>query len=217
MTERMGDKGKLLKYGWTGIIVVVFVLLIAFFLYFDRRNALSMFIRDWGIWGVILSILLMASLCMTPIPSEGLVILFLKVYGVYEGVFLAWLGSNISALAIYFIVRVHGQMIMKKLISPERFKVVDTWVMDRGSVGLLIARLLPIPAFAVNYIAGSMPSMNLWTYLWTAGISMIPYYVGTALVFLGVARETWKWLVLGVCALVAFWGLSFTLNRRKVI
>jgi len=214
MTQTIRDKGNIRKYGWTGVLIVAFVLLIAAFFYLDRRNELSVIIREWGLWGVAFAIILMAALCMTPIPSEGLVVLYLRIYGIYQGIFFAWLGSILSAMAIFIIVRVYGQTLLKKLISPERFMVVDNWVERKGSLGLFVARLLPIPAFAVNYIAGAMPSMNLWTYLWTAALSMIPYYVGTALVFLGVARETWIWLVLGLVALVLFWGTGYVLNKR---
>lgn len=216
MTQTHEDKQNIRKYGWTGILIALFVLLIAAFFYFDRRNQISVVIRAWGIWGVVFAILLMAAICMTPIPSEGLVVLYLKIYGIYEGVFFSWLGSTLSSLAIFVLVRVYGQTLMKKLISPQRFNTVDNWIKGKGSLGLLVARLLPIPAFAVNYIAGVMPSMKLWTYLWTAALSMIPYYVGTALVFMGVARETWIWLVLGIVALMLFWGTGYLLNKRHV-
>ena len=216
MTQTIGDKRNIGKYGWTGILIAVFILLIAAFFYLDRRNEISVIILEWGLWGVAFAIFLMAALCMTPIPSEGLVVLLLKIYGVYQGVFFAWLGSTLSAVAIFIIVRVFGPTLMQKLISQERFKVVDNWVKGKGSLGLFVARLLPIPAFAVNYIAGAMPSMKLWTYLWTAALAIIPYYVGTALVFSGVARETWIWLVLGIVALILFWGTGYVLNKRRV-
>jgi len=216
MTQTIENKRDIRKYVLTGVLIAAFVFLIAAFFYLDRRGQLSVVIREWGLWGVAFAILLMAALCMTPIPSEGLVILYLKIYGVYEAVFFAWLGSTLSAIAIFIIVRVFGQTLMEKLISPERFQVVDNWIKGKGSLGLFVARLLPIPAFAVNYIAGSMPSMKFWTYLWTAALSMIPYYVGTALVFIGLSRETWIWVVLGMVALVLFWGTGYLLNKRRV-
>ncbi|TGE32018.1 TVP38/TMEM64 family protein [Desulfosporosinus sp. Sb-LF] len=216
MSQMAEDKRTIGRYGWTGAIFVAIVILIAAFLYFDRRNELSVMIQAWGLWGIVFAILLMAALCMTPVPSEGLVVMYLKIYGVYQGVLFSWLGSTISALAIFVIVRVFGQRLMQKLISLKRFNIVDNWVKGKGSLGLLVARLLPIPAVVVNYIAAAMPSMKLWTYLWTAALSMIPYYVGTALVFLGVSRETWIWLVLGIVALIAFWGTGYVLNKRRV-
>ena len=216
MTQSSEGKRNILKYGWTCLIIAAFIILIAAFFYFDRRNQISTIIRDWGIWGAVFAVLLMAALCMTPIPSEGLVVMYLKIFGIYEGVFFSWLGATLSSIAIFFIVRVLGQRLMERLISPDRFKQVDNWVEGKGSFGLFIARLLPIPAFAVNYIAGAMPSMKLWTYLWTAALSIIPYYVGTALVFAGVAQETWTWLVIGMAALIAFWGTGYFLNKRRV-
>jgi uncharacterized membrane protein YdjX (TVP38/TMEM64 family) len=216
MTQATRDKWNTLKYVWTVLIIAAFVLLIAAFFYFDRRNEISFIIQAWGLGGVVFAIFLMAALCMTPIPSEGLVVLYLKVYGIYQGIFFAWLGSTLSAIAIFMIVHVFGQKLMGRLISPERFKAVDKWIKGKGSLGLFIARLLPIPAFAVNYIAGAMPSMRFWTYLWTAALAIIPYYVGTALVFLGVARETWIWLVLGIVALISFWGMGYVFNNRRV-
>lgn len=217
MTQTMGDQHNLRKYGLTGIIIAAFVILIAAFFYFDRRNQISTIIQAWGAWGAVFAVLLMTALCMTPIPSEGLVVMFLKIFGVYEGVLFAWVGSTLSSLVIFILVRFYGQTLMQKLISSERFNTVDHWVKGKGSLGLLVARLLPIPAFAVNYIAGAMPSMKLWTYLWTAAVSMIPYYIGTALVFIGVARATWLWLVLGFGALVLFWGTGYFLNKRRTV
>lgn len=215
MTLTLWDRRTIGKYIWTGIIIAAFVSLIATFFYLDRRNELSVMIREWGLGGVAFAILLMAALCMTPIPSEGLVVMYLKIFGIYEGVVYAWLGSTLSALAIFIIVRVYGQMFIRKLISHQRFEVVDNWIKGKGALGLLVARLLPIPAFAVNYIASAMPSMKFWTYFWTAALSMIPYYVGTALVFLGVAQETGIWLVLGIIALSLIWGTGYFLNKRR--
>ena len=211
----MGDQHNFRKYGWTSVIIAAFGILIVAFFYLDRRNQLSTIIQAWGLWGAFFAILLMTAFCMTPIPSEGLVIMFLKIFGVYEGVFFAWIGSTISAMVIYILVHSYGQTLMQKLISPERFNLVDHWVEGKGSLGLLVARLLPIPAFAVNYIASAMPSMRIWSYLWTSALSMIPYYVGTALVYLGVAQATWLWFVLGFGALILFWGTGYYLNKRK--
>ncbi len=215
MIKNIWNKSDVHKLEWTGVLVAVVVVGMAAFLYFDRRDQLSNIIRAWGFGGIILAVLLMGIICMTPIPSEGLVVLYLKVYGAYMGVFYSWIGSSLGSLAIFGIAQVYGQKLMHKLISPDRVQTVDDWIERRGQLGLLVARLLPIPAFAVNYIAGVMPSMRLWPYLWTAAVSMIPYYIGTALVFLGVTREAWKWLLLGSVALVAFWSAGYLLNKKQ--
>lgn len=197
------------------LIIVIFIALIVLFFYLDRENKLSSLIQNWGLGGILLSILLMTALCMTPIPSEGLVILLLKVFGVFAGTLYAWIGSILSSITIFYLARYFGKSFFQKLITPQRFDSVDHWIRQKGSFGLLIARLLPIPAFAVNYIAGVMPSIKLWSYVWTAALSIIPYYIGTALVYVGIVQSTWVWLAVGGAAILAFWGISYSLNKKS--
>ncbi len=210
----IGQKNKEKNYGWLTLISIIFVALIILFFYLDRQNQLSQVIRTWGLGGILLSILLMAALCMTPIPSEGLVILLLKIFGIYEGALYSWLGSILSSLAIFYLARNFGQSFFQKMITPSRFKMVDHWIRKKGSLGLLIARLLPIPAFVVNYITGVMPSVKLWPYVWTAALSMIPYYIGTTLVYVGIFKSTWIWLAVGGVTIITFWGVSYILSRK---
>ncbi|PKM77197.1 MAG: TVP38/TMEM64 family protein [Firmicutes bacterium HGW-Firmicutes-15] len=208
------EKIKENNYVGLTLILILSLGLITLFFYFDRQNQLSTLIQTWGLGGILFSILLMAALCMTPIPSEGLLILILKIFGIYEGTLFAWLGSILSSLAIFYLARYFGQGFFKKMITPDRFETVDHWIRKKGSLGLLIARLLPIPAFAVNYIAGVMPSVKLWPYVWTAALSIIPYYVGTALVYVGVAKSIWIWLAVGGFIILAFWGISYILSKK---
>lgn len=211
------DDQKINKTNYIGLalIVVIFAVLLILFFYLDRRNELSVFIRNLGLGGIFLSILLMSALCMTPIPSEGLMILLLKIFGVYAGTLYSWLGSTLSSLIIFYFARYFGKSFFQRLITPQRFATVDHWIQKKGSFGLLIARLLPIPAFAVNYIAGAMPSVKLWPYVWTAALSIIPYYIGTALVYVGIVQSTWIWLALGGLAILAFWGMSYMLSKKS--
>lgn len=196
------------------LFIIIFLFLIVLFFYLDRKNQLSTLIRAWGIWGILLSILLMAALCMTPIPSEGFYLLLLKIFGVFLGPIYSWLGSIISAFVIYYLVHYFGKSLFQKLITPKYFETVDNWVKKRGSVGLLAARILPIPAFIVNYIAAAMPSISLWPYVWTSAVSIIPYYLGTTLVYIGVAKSTWIWLVAGVTAIIVVFTVSYQLNKK---
>lgn len=202
-------------YARLTLVLILFIGLIILFFYLDRHNQLSTLIRRWGLGGALLSILLMAALCMTPIPSEGLLILLFKIFGIYEGILFAWLGSILSSLAIFYLARYFGQTFFEQLITPDRFATVDKWILQKGSLGLFIARLLPIPAFAVNYIAGVMPSVQLWPYVWTAALSIIPYYVGTALIYTGIAKSTWIWLAVGGAAILALWGISYILSKAS--
>ncbi|MDA8333858.1 MAG: VTT domain-containing protein [Peptococcaceae bacterium] len=196
------------------LVLLMMAVLVGGFFYFDRRYALSAAILRLGLLGNVLTVLLMALLYMTPIPSEGLLIMGFKVYGVYLGIFLSWLGMDLGAVITFFLARVYGQKLVQRVVPPEQFAMVDNWVKTKGTTGLLIARLLPVPAFAINCVAGAIPSVEFWPYLWTAAVSIVPYYVGTALVFLGIYMGTWRWLILGALAIAVFGGGGYVLKRR---
>lgn len=197
------------------LFLAVIILFIVVFFYLDRTNALSAVIQNWGWPGTVLAILFMAVLCLTPVPSEGFLLMLMKIYGVFFGIFLSWLGLMLSTLIIFLIARLYGLKLVEKIMTPERFETVNHWVDQKGTFGLLVARLLPVPAFVVNYAAGVIPSIRLWPYFWTAAVSIIPYYLGTSFLFLGVARETWYWLFFGCLALIAVWAAGYLLNRKK--
>jgi uncharacterized membrane protein YdjX (TVP38/TMEM64 family) len=204
------------KYGGLALLITLFVLLSVFlFFYLDRSNAISKMIQNSGLYGVILALVMMALVSMTPVPTEGLLVLYQKVYGVYWGTTLAWMGANLGSLIIFLLARAYGQKFLNQFIKPEYFELVNRWVGRRGTWGLFIARLMPIPAFAANYIAGVLPSVRFWPYFWTAAISIIPYYVATALVYLGVSRQVWPWLIVGALGVLGFWGIGYWIKRRS--
>ncbi|HUW64940.1 MAG TPA: VTT domain-containing protein [Spirochaetia bacterium] len=207
------DKKRLIHFS---LILILLAMFVAVFLYFDQRYAISLSIQRMGLRGNIIAVLLMALLYMTPIPSEGLLVLCFKIYGIYMGIILSWLGMDLSSIITFFIARIYGQKLVQRLVSPENFNKVDNWVKRKGTLGLLIARLLPVPAFAINCIAGVIPSVEFWPYFWTAAVSIVPYYVGTALVFLGIYSGTWQWLIFGAIAIAVFWAGSYALSRRQL-
>lgn len=198
------------------LAITLLAVLVPGFLYLDHRYALSANIKHTGLAGNVIAILLMAMLYMTPIPSEGILILFFKVYGIYLGILFSWLGMDLGSVITFFIIRIYGQKLLQRVVSPAHFAMVDNWVKRKGSMGLLIARLLPIPTFAINCIAGVIPSIKFWPYLWTAAVSIIPYYLGTALVFLGVCKGSWQSLIFVIIVIVVFWSGSYALNRHRI-
>lgn len=202
--------------GLPSILIYGVVLLLAVLvLYLDRTGIISNTVRQWGPGGIVLAIFLMLVLCLTPIPSEGLLIIYLKVYGVWWGVFYSWLGAVLSSLVIFPIARTYGQAALRRFASESTFEEINGWVSRKGSVGLLVARLLPLPGFAVSYVAGILPSIRLTAYVWTAGVSLIPYYTGAALVFLGVTSKLTVAVAVGLLALAVFWVVGYSIHRRS--
>jgi uncharacterized membrane protein YdjX (TVP38/TMEM64 family) len=206
---------KVHKYGRTGLIFFVLAVCVVAFLYLDRRDEISHVIRAWGFGGVLIAIILMGLISATPIPTESLMILYLKVYGLYWGILYSWVGFIVGSLLIFMLARSYGQELVLKIVAADKINIVDSWIKKQGTTGLLIARLLPVPAYAVNYIAGVMPSMKLWPYFWTGAISMIPYYVSTGFIYMSATGKTWQGLIVGGFIMILFWSLSYALNKIR--
>ena len=193
---------------WLGILfsVIAFFSVVAFYLA-DRSGELSLWIRSAGSFGVFLAIGLMALWCVTPVPSEGLLLVFLRVYGLAGGLIYAWIGFMISTMLVYWIARSMRTLERdQKKRMPLAFRAAMTFIESSGSLGLLMARLLPIPAVVFNYAAGLLPSITLFPYVWTAAVSILPYYLMAVLLYVGVTTGVWGIaLVSGVPILFVFW------------
>ncbi|MDP9728237.1 TVP38/TMEM64 family protein [Alicyclobacillus tolerans] len=208
----MSTIGKALSWKSLAIFLVGVAIFVAA-LYADRHHQLSNILKSWGWLGIGAAILLMVFFCMTPIPSEGLLVMYLKVYGIGWGIFYAWLGSTLSALLIYILARTLGVPVIRRFVSEEKWQQVNGWVERKGGLGLLFARLLPIPAFVVNYAAGMMSSVSLWTYVWTAAISIVPYYIGVSLVYAGIMGNN-LYLLVGIIPILIVGAGGYWLHQQ---
>lgn len=213
-------KGKLNKKpdkrpNWSTIALLIgFATLIAFLL-FDRNNEVSRLIQSYGTSGVIGAILIMSFLCATPFPSEGLLIMYLKVYGVFWGMLYALIGFSLGSLLLYAIARFLGnKAICSWILGDCRFKAIDSWIKRKGTEGLLMVRLLPIPAFVANMITGLLPSVSFWNYLWTGVVGIIPYYIGVSLIFLGILRQDFLSLLIGIPVLIFICFIGYRWHLR---
>lgn len=202
---------------WSVVFLAMGVLLIVAFLYLDQYQAISDIIRSTGWLGVVIAIFLITILSMTPIPTEGLTIICFKAYGMGWGIFYSWVGSTLSAITIFLLVRSIGKPLLQTVISPESFEQVNEWIRRKGITGLLIARFLPLPAFIVNYITAVIPAIRFWSYLWTAALTIIPSYLVTALIFVGASASLRIWLVVGCLGMVLIWFSSYLLNRMQIV
>lgn len=198
---------------WSLTFLSVGILIIVAFLYIDRGQVVSNIIRSSGWLGIVTAILLIALISMTPIPTESLTIMCLKSYGIGWGIFYSWVGSTLSSVAIFLLVRSIRAPLLQLVISQERFEQVNEWIKSKGTIGLVIARLLPLPAFIVNYITAFIPAIEFWSYLWTAALTIIPSYLVTALIFMGISENLRTWLVVGSLCMVLIWVSSYLLNR----
>jgi uncharacterized membrane protein YdjX (TVP38/TMEM64 family) len=198
---------------WTILILLLGIALVITFFYLDRHNRISNLIQSSGGWGIVASIVLMFLFCIIPVPSEFLIILNMKVFGVWSGILYSWIGSLSGSVAVFLIARYFARDLLKRFISEKHMRRVETWIGHRGVLGLILVRIVPLPFIVTNYTAGVVRSISLWNFIWTSVVGGIPYYVGAALLFLGISKKYIIWLVIGGIAILAIWIIGYLYNR----
>nr|NNM90845.1 VTT domain-containing protein [Bacilli bacterium] len=211
MKRLFANRRTILLLGGSFLIGIALVFL---FYRFDRD--LSPLIHRLGFLGIFATILLMAIMSVIPFPSEFFMIIAMQIYGVWLGILYVWLGAMLGAYASFWIAK-HFQFsfIQKKAKSHHLttfFHLVDKY----GAVGLLIARLIPfIPFIVFNYACALLPEVTTVRFLWTTGVGILPYDLGAALIFLGVAKRTLIWLIIGAIALLAIMVTAILVAKRQ--
>jgi uncharacterized membrane protein YdjX (TVP38/TMEM64 family) len=187
---------------------------VAFF-HYDQSDRLSRLIVASGPLASVMAILLMTIFCIIPVPSEFLIVILMKIFGPWWGGLYSWAGSMLGAMVTFWLARQYGGRLLKRFITEERFHQVNQWIGRGGPLGLLLARIVPLPFIVVNYTAGVMKSVKTWDYFWTSAVGGIPYYVGAALVFLGFSKRRYTlWVFIGGLVIVLIWAGGYFLNRH---
>lgn len=201
----------LMKFNKNHLFIVLGTIFVILFFYLNRHHHLSMVMQSYGSTGFFAAILIMTLMCLTPIPTEGLLLVYFNVYGAIIGIILAWTGYLASTIIIFIIARYIGTNFIRNKVSKHRFETVDGWISEKGITGIMIVRILPIPAFIVNAVLGTMPSISFTRYFVTALIAIMPYYLTSSSLYLGITSSNHKTILIGIAIMIAMWliGLKF--------
>ncbi len=119
-------------------------------------------VRDWGYLGVFVLMAMESSIF--PVPSE--VVMPPAAYWAAQGQFDFWgivlagtAGSWFGSAVTYWVARWAGAPVVKRygkwfLLGPEKIKMAEVWVRDFGTLGIFIARLLPVVRHLISIPAG---------------------------------------------------------------
>lgn len=199
---------------WIGTAVTVaFILIYAYYIHQGKIKELSHIIHRMGLLGIVMAILILAVLCVLPVPSEFVIIMNMEVYGAVQGIFYSWIGGIVGAIMAVYVTRWMARPLVERL-GHKYIDDVNTWVNERGSVGFLALRFVPfIPYHLVNYACGVL-RVNLWTFTWTTALGILPFDLGMAGVFSGLRHGTLNWGIGGVLIFIVLM-LAGWLSRRK--
>jgi uncharacterized membrane protein YdjX (TVP38/TMEM64 family) len=134
------------------------------------------YIRSFGIWAPIISILLMIFQALAaPLPAFLIAGANGIVFGIGWGSLVSWLGGMAGAFVSFVLARALGRDFVNRMTKGKaRLEKVDKMSSNHGFKIILVARLLPFISFdVISYLAG-LSKMKTSTFLWSTGLGMIP-------------------------------------------
>lgn len=138
-------------------------------------NEIASYIRSFGSLAVIISFLLMVlQAIIAPIPAFFITLANSMIWGWWKGAILSWSSAMAGALLCFFIARILGRDVVKKIATNGALQSAEEFFDRFGKQAILICRLLPfVPFDPVSYAAG-LTSMNFWSFFIATGIGQLP-------------------------------------------
>jgi uncharacterized membrane protein YdjX (TVP38/TMEM64 family) len=149
-------------------------------------NAVREYMRSYGVWAPIASLVLMIFQALAA-PVPGFLIVFANglAYGVLWGGLLSLGGQLLAAILCFWIARSLGRAPVEALLGKFGLGSADKWFKKWGAKGILLSRMLPGVGFdAVSYAAGLTPiGFGVFLLATTAGVApqtFVYSYLGEA-------------------------------------
>lgn len=143
----------------------------------DSVRELAAWIRSWGMSAVLAAISLMVAHSFIPFPAELAAIANCVVFGPYAGFAVTWVGAMLGACIAFGLARRLGRPFVLSLSRGrygERIDKFDQWIARRGSLALLLCRLVPLISFNVINFGAGLSAVSWWTFVWTTGVGIVP-------------------------------------------
>jgi len=138
-------------------------------------TALRDYINSFGIWGPLISTLLMIfQSLLAPLPAFVLTFANAYLYGWFWGAILSWSSAMLGALLCFYIARGIGRPFAEKLVTKKALAKMDNFFAEYGDYTIVVLRLLPFVSFdEVSYGAG-FTDIRTGKFLIATGIGQLP-------------------------------------------
>ena len=112
-------------------------------------------------------------------------------------------GKIFQAIEIFALARWAGDKWVCRLIGEARWQTMTEWIDERGTGGLLAARLIPVISFnLINYAAG-LAGVGWWKFTWTTAVGILPIAIASVLVGSHmIEAPAWLWVIVVAAAAI---------------
>lgn len=176
-------------------------------------EGLKEYILSFGIWGPIVSFLLMVLQSVAaPLPAFVITFANAALFGWVYGAILSWTSAMAGAAVCFYIAKFLGRNTVEHLTSKFALDDVDKFFVKYGKHTILIARLLPFMSFDLVSYAAGLTSMSFTSFFIATGIGQLPAtivysYVG------GMLTGGAKLMMTGLLTLFALSILIYVIKK----
>ena len=176
-------------------------------------EGLKEYILSFGIWGPIVSFLLMVLQSVAaPLPAFVITFANAALFGWLYGAILSWSSAMAGAAVCFYIAKFLGRNTVENLTSKFALDDVDKFFVKYGKHTILIARLLPFMSFDLVSYAAGLTSMSFTSFFIATGIGQLPAtivysYVG------GMLTGGAKLMMTGLLTLFALSILIYVIKK----
>lgn len=176
-------------------------------------EGLKEYILSFGIWGPVVSFLLMKLQSVAaPLPAFVITFANAALFGWVYGAILSWTSAMAGAAICFYIAKFLGRNTVENLTSKFALDDVDKFFAKYGKHTILIARLLPFMSFDLVSYAAGLTSMSFSSFFIATGIGQLPAtivysYVG------GMLTGGAKLMMTGLLTLFALSILIYVIKK----
>jgi len=107
------------------------------------------------------------------VPGVLLSFIGALLFGVWEGTLYTWIGATIGATLAFWLAKALGRDFVAQRLGGK-LQVLDQRVRDRGFVGLLLIRLVPLFPFNVVNFGCGLTGLRTRTYVAATAVGIVP-------------------------------------------
>lgn len=139
-------------------------------------SAVAAYLRSFGIWGPIVSAVLMVLQSVAaPLPAFLITFANGMIWGWLGGVLLSWSSAMAGAALCFWIARSLGRPVVEKLVGGSKSLGVSDLFFERyGNKTVFVARLLPFVSFDLISYGAGLTSMGFWKFFLATGLGQLP-------------------------------------------
>ncbi|MGQ0777787.1 MAG: TVP38/TMEM64 family protein [Pseudonocardiales bacterium] len=180
----------LVRAPWLRLAVFVLILAVLGWFAITRGTAAVEVARDWtagmGVLGAAVFVLVYAVATLALFPATPLTAAAGLLYGPVVGVLVVWLGAMLGATGSFLVGRLLSRQAVEQL-AGGRTDRLNAVLATRGTVAVLLVRLIPIFPFALVNYGSAITAITLRQYLVGTAVGILPAAI--AYVWLGDSIE----------------------------